>query len=141
MIGGVTVIAPLNEEQMEQMLANEFGGMDEIYADAYRMTKEKKYLDAAKRFSHKWLFNSMVVHVDNLDNKHANTQVPKVVATPGLRKLIKTNNMRMLPISFGTGWSIIVLYRWEPIVVGNISLRQMIVKVMWKTGKDRNHAI
>lgn len=76
---GLTVIAPLNDEQMEQMLANEFGGMDEVYADAYQMTKEKKYLDAAKRFSHKWLFDSMVAHVDNLDNKHANTQVPKVV--------------------------------------------------------------
>lgn len=86
---GVTVIAPLNEEQMEQMLANEFGGMDEIYADAYRMTKEKKYLDAAKRFSHKWLFNSMVVHVDNLDNKHANTQVPKVVGYARIAKVDK----------------------------------------------------
>lgn len=76
---GLTVIASLSDEQMEQMLANEFGGMDEVYADAYQMTKDGKYLDAAKRFSHKWLFDSMAAHVDNLDNKHANTQIPKVV--------------------------------------------------------------
>lgn len=76
---GLTIIAPLDDEQMEAMLANEFGGMNEVYADAYQMTNDKKYLDAAKRFSHKAIFDSMVKHVDNLDNKHANTQVPKAV--------------------------------------------------------------
>ena len=76
---GLTVINPLSDEQMEQMLENEFGGMDEVYADAYELTGDLKYLDAAKRFSHHWLLDSMVAGVDNLDNKHANTQVPKVV--------------------------------------------------------------
>ena len=76
---GLTVIAPLNDQQMEQMLENEFGGMDEMYADAYQMTGDLKYLDGAKRFSHHWLLDSMVKGVDNLDNKHANTQVPKAV--------------------------------------------------------------
>lgn len=57
---GLTVIAPLNNQQMEQMLENEFGGMDEVYADAYQMTGDLKYLDAAKRFSHHWLLDSMV---------------------------------------------------------------------------------
>ena len=42
---GLTVIAPLSDEQMEQMLDSEFGGMDEVYADAYRMTGDRKYLD------------------------------------------------------------------------------------------------
>ena len=76
---GIGVISPLSDEQMEQMLGNEFGGMDEIYADAYAMTGDKKYLDAAKRFSHHWLLDSMAAGVDNLDNKHANTQVPKAI--------------------------------------------------------------
>ena len=44
---------------MEQLLGNDFGGMDEVYADAYRMTDDPKYLDAAKRFSHRWLLDSM----------------------------------------------------------------------------------
>lgn len=76
---GLTVIAPLSDAHMEEMLGNEFGGMDEVYADAYEMTGKTKYLDAAKRFSHHWLLDSMAEGVDNLDNKHANTQVPKVV--------------------------------------------------------------
>lgn len=76
---GIGVISSLSDAQMEQMLGNEFGGMDEVYADAYQMTGDLKYLDTAKRFSHHWLLDSMVKKVDNLDNKHANTQVPKVV--------------------------------------------------------------
>ena len=49
---GLGIIAPLTDEQMEQMLGNEFGGMDEVYADAYAMTGDSRYIDAAKRFSH-----------------------------------------------------------------------------------------
>ena len=84
---GMTIIAPLNDEQMEQMLANEFGGMDEVYADAYQMTGDMKYLNTAKRFSHKWLLDSMAAQGDNLDNKHANTQVPKVVGYQRIAEL------------------------------------------------------
>ncbi|NDV81582.1 beta-L-arabinofuranosidase domain-containing protein [Bacteroides sp. 51] len=76
---GVGIISHLDDRQMEAMLANEFGGMNEVYADAYQMTANPKYLDAAKRFSHKEIFDSMAAQKDNLDNKHANTQVPKAV--------------------------------------------------------------
>ena len=86
---GMTVIAPLSDEQMEQMLGNEFGGMDEVYADAYQMTGDKKFLDTAKRFSHHWLLDSMAQGVDNLDNTHANTQVPKVV---GYQRIAELDN-------------------------------------------------
>lgn len=84
---GVEVISSLSDKQMEQMLDQEFGGMDEVYADAYQMTGEMKYLQAAKRFSHHWLLDSMVAGVDNLDNKHANTQVPKVVGYQRIAEL------------------------------------------------------
>lgn len=76
---GLDVISGLDDKQMEAMLATEFGGINEIFADAYQMTGDKRYLDGAKRFSHRWLFDSMLKGVDNLDNVHANTQVPKAV--------------------------------------------------------------
>ena len=76
---GLTIISPLDSTQMEQMLDIEFGGMNEIYADAYMLTGDTKYLDAAKRFSHRVIFDNMAAHIDNLDNKHANTQVPKAL--------------------------------------------------------------
>ena len=71
---GLGIIAPLDDEQMEGMLDTEFGGMNEVYVDAYEMTGERKYLDAARRFSHKRLLDSMARRVDNLDNMHANTR-------------------------------------------------------------------
>lgn len=76
---GLSIIEPLDDQQMEMMLDTEFGGMNEIYADAYQMTNNRKYREAAQRFTHKRLFDSMAKGVDNLDNMHANTQVPKAV--------------------------------------------------------------
>jgi uncharacterized protein len=38
---------------METMLGTEHGGMNEVFADAYSISGEEKYLTAAKRFSHK----------------------------------------------------------------------------------------
>lgn len=86
---GLTEIKPLTDEQMEAMLANEFGGMNEVYADAYAITGDIKYLAAAKRFTHRQIFDSMVKRMDNLDNKHANTQVPKAVGYERVAELTK----------------------------------------------------
>jgi len=83
----IDLTAGLSDEQMEQMLGNEHGGMNEVLADAYAITKDKKYLDVAKRFSHRRLLTPMSQRVDNLDNMHANTQVPKVVGFERISEL------------------------------------------------------
>ncbi|MBO7578790.1 MAG: glycoside hydrolase family 127 protein [Prevotella sp.] len=77
----------LSDAQMENMLGNEHGGMNEVLADAYAITKEPKYLDVAKRFSHRRLLTPMSQRQDNLDNMHANTQVPKVVGFERISEL------------------------------------------------------
>jgi DUF1680 family protein len=69
------------------MLDTEHGGMNEIFADAYQMTGDSKYLTAAKRFSHKDLLNAMAAGNDNLDNLHANTQIPKAVGFKRIAEL------------------------------------------------------
>ncbi|MCP9753474.1 glycoside hydrolase family 127 protein [Ferruginibacter sp. HRS2-29] len=76
---GIAVTAALTDAQMQTVLDVEQGGMNETFADAYEMTRNEKYLVAAKRFSHKILLDAMAAKKDNLDNRHANTQVPKVV--------------------------------------------------------------
>ena len=83
----IDLTAGLNDEQMERMLGNEHGGMNEVLADAYAMTGEKKYLDVAKRFSHRRLLTPMSQRQDCLDNMHANTQVPKVVGFERISEL------------------------------------------------------
>ena len=83
----IDLTAGLSDAQMEQMLGNEHGGMNEVLVDAYAITGEKKYLDVAKRFSHRRLLTPMSQRVDNLDNMHANTQVPKVVGFERIAEL------------------------------------------------------
>ena len=77
----------LTDKQMERMLDNEHGGMNEVIADAYAITGDKKYLDCAKRFSHHKLLDQMAHRVDRLDNMHANTQVPKAVGFERIAEL------------------------------------------------------
>ena len=76
---GLDIISGLDDNQMEQMTGTEFGGMNEVFADAFQITGDRKYIEAAKRFRHKDIFENMADGNDNLDNKHANTQVPKAV--------------------------------------------------------------
>jgi len=75
----INITAALSDEQMQSMLDTEQGGMNEVLADAFAITKNEKYLIAAKRFSHKMLLDPMSKGIDNLDNKHANTQIPKAI--------------------------------------------------------------
>lgn len=105
---GIDIISPLNEKQMEEMLSNEFGGMAEVYADAYQIMKNAQYLKAAKRFSHKWLLNSMAAGKDNLDNKHANTQVPKAV---GYQRIAELTNDTTYTTAATFFWNRVVNHR------------------------------
>ena len=85
----IKVTSTLSDQQMQVMLNEEHGGMNEIFADAYQITKNDKYMVAAKRFSHLMLLNPMADGKDNLDNKHANTQVPKAVGFQRIGELSK----------------------------------------------------
>src|ERR1035437_2709326 len=86
---GINITSALTAEQMQSMLDNEHGGMNEIFADAYQMTGDEKYLTAAKCFSHKMLLDAMSSDNDNLDNKHANTQVPKAIGFQRIAELTR----------------------------------------------------
>ena len=83
----VDITRDLNDEQMEKMLGNEHGGMNEVLADAYAITGEQKYLDSARRFSHRMLLVPLENGKDCLDNMHANTQIPKVIGYQRIAEL------------------------------------------------------
>lgn len=83
----VAITSGLSDGQMEQMLGNEHGGMNEVLADAYALTGDAKYLDCARRFSHKALLDPMARHEDTLDNLHANTQIPKAIGFSRIHEL------------------------------------------------------
>jgi len=84
---GISITSQLSEDQMQSMLDIEHGGMDEVFADAYQMTGDEKYMTAAKRFSHKMFLDPLSQEIDNLDNKHANTQIPKIIGFERIAEL------------------------------------------------------
>lgn len=88
---GIDITSALSDEQMQSMLDTEHGGMNEIFADAYQMTGDTKYMVAARRFSHRMLLDAMAANIDNLDNKHANTQVPKAIGFARIAELSHDN--------------------------------------------------
>ena len=74
------VVAKVNESDMNSLLDTEHGGMNESLLDAYQLFGDKKYLTAAKKYTHKSMLNGMqTLNKSFLDGKHANTQVPKYI--------------------------------------------------------------
>ena len=69
----------LNDDQMQRMLSNEHGGMNEVMADIYAITGDRRYLETAERFNHRAILDPLIQHQDQLTGKHANTQIPKVI--------------------------------------------------------------
>jgi DUF1680 family protein len=84
---GISITADLSDEQMQQVLNVEQGGMNEIFADAYQITGNEKYMTAAKRYSHHTFLEPASQGIDNLDNKHANTQIPKFIGFSRIAEL------------------------------------------------------
>jgi DUF1680 family protein len=75
----VNLTSRLSDEQMQQMLNQEHGGMNEVLADLYAITGNRKYLATAERFNHHAILDPLIQHQDQLTGKHANTQIPKVI--------------------------------------------------------------
>lgn len=82
-----TTHAALSEEQMQRILACEFGGLNETFADLYADTGDKRYLKLARRFQHHAILDPLARGEEILPGKHANTQVPKVVGLARLYEL------------------------------------------------------
>lgn len=72
-------ISNLSDEQMQEVLNVEYGGMNEIFAKMYGITGDEKYLNAARKFTHDIIIDPLVDGTDNLSGLHANTQIPKIV--------------------------------------------------------------
>ncbi len=76
----VNVVSNISDEQMQQVLGWEHGGMNETLVDAYKIFGDKKYLNGAKKYSHRTMIDGMkTFNPTFLDGKHANTQVPKYI--------------------------------------------------------------
>jgi DUF1680 family protein len=71
----------LDDEQRQKMLLCEYGGMNEVLANTYAITNNKKYLELSYKFHDKVVLDSLAHGVDVLPGRHSNTQIPKVIGT------------------------------------------------------------
>lgn len=69
----------LSTAQMQRALDNEHGGMNEVLANLYAVTKNPDHLRLARAFNHQVIFEPLARGEDKLDGKHANTQIPKII--------------------------------------------------------------
>lgn len=77
---GINLVSHFNDNEMQSILDTEHGGLNEIYADMFKLSGEAKYMDAAIKYSHKKMLEGMREPSETfLDGRHANTQVPKYI--------------------------------------------------------------
>jgi uncharacterized protein len=75
------VLSPLSDAQLQQMLNTEFGGMNEVLADLYADTGDRRWLALSHKFDHRAVLDPLVHGEDRLNGLHGNTQVPKILGS------------------------------------------------------------
>ena len=109
----------LSDEQIQDMLRSEHGGLNETFADVAAITGDKRYLTLARRFSHNAILDPLLKKEDRLTGIHANTQIPKVI---GFK--------RIADIEGNDEWSDAAQYFWQTVVenrsitIGGNSVRE-----------------
>jgi DUF1680 family protein len=75
------ILSKLDDAQVQKMLNTEFGGMNEVLADLYADTGDKRWLALSYRFEHAAVLDPLKRHQDPLAGLHGNTQVPKLLGS------------------------------------------------------------
>lgn len=98
----------LTDDEFQRMLICEHGGMNEAMADLYLITGNRGYLDLAIRFCHKAVLDPLSKGIDELEGKHANTQIPKLVGAAKLFEITGDEYYRDAAVFF---WDIVTRNR------------------------------
>lgn len=115
----LNVTANLSNAQMQTMLQSEHGGMNEVFADVAAITADQKYLQLARRFSHRAILDTLLEQKDALTGMHANTQIPKVIGF-----------MRVAEVAGDTAWRNVARFFWNTVTnnrtvsIGGNSVRE-----------------
>jgi hypothetical protein len=74
----------LSDSLFQRMLGCEFGGMNEVLADVYTITADRKYLDLAEKFCDRAVMDPLAREEDRLEGLHGNTNIPKLIGAARL---------------------------------------------------------
>ena len=109
----------LSDEQLQRMLGSEHGGLNETFADAAAISGDSRFLQLAKRFSHRQVLDPLLKGEDRLTGMHANTQIPKVIGYKRIADIEGNNEWDKAAQFF---WKTVVENR--TITIGGNSVRE-----------------
>lgn len=115
----LAVTKDLSDEQIQELLVSEHGGLNEVFADVAKITGEEKYLELAYKFSHQKLLEPLVSNNDILNGMHANTQIPKVI---GFKTIADLDNNKDYHNAATYFWDNVVNKR--SVAIGGNSVRE-----------------
>lgn len=98
----------LTEAQWQKMLLCEYGGMNEALANLYGITGNPRYLALAEKFYDQKVLDPLADGRDDLNGKHSNTQIPKIVGLARLYELTGDERDRNIASFF---WERVALHR------------------------------
>lgn len=84
-----TIFEGLSDAQMQQILRAEHGGLNESFAELYAITTNDRWLKLAQKVYHRAILEPLTQGKDELNGKHSNTQIPKLI---GLARIYELNN-------------------------------------------------
>jgi len=88
--------SPFSQEQMDDILDFETGGMLEIWADLFQLTGDATHRQLMERYTRRRLFDGLLAGRDMVTNMHANTTIPEVLGAA--RAFEVTGEVRWLRI-------------------------------------------
>jgi len=115
----IDLVSGLSDHQIQELLKSEHGGLNEIFADVYTITGDKKYLKLARQFSDQSVLKPLLAKKDALNGLHANTQIPKVIGFEQIALVDQDQN-----------WGKAAAFFWETVVndrtiaIGGNSVRE-----------------
>lgn len=109
----------LSDEQVQQMLKSEHGGLNEVFAGVAAFTGDSKYLIMARRFSDRRILAPLLQQQDALTGIHANTQIPKVI---GYKAVAEVSNDTTWANAANFFWNTVVHNR--TVAIGGNSVRE-----------------
>jgi len=84
-------LKPLTEEQRRLMLRNEFGGVNEAFYNLYSITGNPEHKWLAEYFYHADVMDPLAKQKNQLNFKHANTFIPKLIGEARNYELFANN--------------------------------------------------
>ncbi|GAA4777224.1 glycoside hydrolase family 127 protein [Stakelama sediminis] len=82
-----TILEGLDDAQMQKLLASEYGGLNESYANTYALTGDERWLRVAEKIYDRKVLDPIEAQQDKLAGLHANTQIPKIIGLARIHEL------------------------------------------------------